>query len=103
MSDIEQRQRVFGLNRGTRPLLDYRAICFAFAAFGVEIFDRLVIEQAVDRASDSSGVELVHFLAEFVAPVSYFLRKDDVDDDHEECRRDQFPAEFEVKYGRDAN
>ena len=103
LSYVQQCKRVFGLDRRTRPLLHHRAIRFTFAALGVEVFDCLVIEQAVDRASNSAGIQLVHLLAQFVAPVGDPLRKENIYDDHDQRRRDQFPAELEVEYGRYAD
>ena len=48
LSDIQESKRVFRFNRSGRPLLHDGAVGCAFAAFRVEIFDRFVIQQAID-------------------------------------------------------
>src|SRR3546814_20904757 len=62
------------------------AIARRLALLGAEIFDRLVIEQAVDAAPDGQRVEVVHPRAQRVAPVGHLAREGDIEDDHQRGR-----------------
>ena len=100
LPDVQRGKRVFRFDGCCRPLLYYSAICLALPAFGVEIFDRLVIQQAVDRAGYGAGIEVVHFLTQLVAPIGNALGEDDIHDHHDERGRHQLPPEFKPEYRR---
>src|SRR3546814_3104884 len=54
------RKAVLALDRGARILVGDVAIAGFLAPLGAEIFDRSVIQQAVDAAPDRQRVEVVH-------------------------------------------
>ena len=95
LADIEQRERVFGFDRrigiGARGI----AIALGLALLGGEIFDRLVIEQRIDRAGELLAIERVHRLAQMVAPVGDLAGEDDIDRHHRHRCQHQSEAEID--------
>jgi hypothetical protein len=59
------------------------------ARLGVEIFDRLEVEQRIDRVRHRAGVEVVHLLAQLRAPVGHPAGEGDIDDHHRQRAGDQ--------------
>ena len=80
LPDVEQRQRGLALDRRRLPALQAFVVAPRFEFLVVEILDRLVIEQTVDRARIRLGIELVHLPPEAGAPFGYRHRVDDVQD-----------------------
>ena len=98
LADIEPGQRVFGFDGGIGIASCDLGIIAGLAVLGIEIFDRLIVEQAVYRACDSGCIELVHLLAQLVAPVGDALGEEDIGHDHDDGREHQPDAEFEPEY-----
>ena len=84
-------------------MMNHLSIALCFALFGVEIFDRFIVEQTVDRLCDGLGIQLVHFLAQFVAPVGDDGGVGDVADHHDQRRRNHAPAKFNLEICGDQN
>ena len=95
LADVEPGEAVFRRHGGVGIAADGGGIAGDFALFGGEIFDRLVIEQAVDRAADGDGIERVHLRPKRVAPVGDAAGERQIGDDHH-CRCQRQPdAEFQ--------
>ena len=84
-------------------MMDDFSIAPRFPLFGVEIFDRFIIEQTVDRLCDGLRIQLVHFLAQFVAPVGDDGGVGDVADHHDQRRRNHAPTKFNLEICGDQN
>ncbi len=78
LGDVEQAERGVGLDRGLGVSVRRAGVALLLAVFGAEIFDRLVVEQRVDRARQRSPVEIVHLAAQIGAPFGDPLGDDDI-------------------------
>ena len=97
LADIEQAERIFRLYRGIGPVAHRLVIAFALAPLGGEIFDRLVVQEGVDRPADHPCVHVIHPRPERVSPVGHLAGEDDIDRDHRRGRRDQTKAELDLE------
>ena len=95
LADIEPGERHLILDRRLGKRADRLVVALGFAFLGAEIFDRFVIEQAVDGAADGAIVDLVHLPLELGAPVGHGAGEGDVNGDHDQRRGDQAGAELD--------
>ena len=84
-------------------MMNHLSIAPRFPLFCVEIFHRFIIEQTVDRLCDGLRIQLVHFLAQFVAPVGDDGGVGDVADHHDQRRRNHAPTKFNLEICGDEN
>jgi hypothetical protein len=76
---------------------DRLAVAPRLALLGAEIFDRLVVEQRIDRAADRAGCRPRSSRAAACAPVGDDAGEGDVGDDHHQRRDDQAGPNFTQK------
>ena len=81
LADVEQRQRGLAPDGCGFPALHALVVAQRFVFLVIEVLDRLVVEQAVDRACIGPRVELVHGPPESGSPFGDRDRVDDVDDE----------------------
>ena len=103
LADIEPGERDFVTDRGAGVGSDRRIIAFGLALFGVEIFDGLVVQQAVDGSADRLVVDVVHLALQFRTPVGHPAGEADVECDDGERRADHSPAEFHLEDDADGD
>ena len=84
-------------------MMNHLSIAARLTLFGVEIFDRFIIEQTVDRLCDGLRIQIVHFLAQFVAPVGDDGGVGDIADHHDQRRRNHAPTKFNFEICGDQN
>ena len=90
--DVEQRQRRLARDRRVLPALQALVVAARLPLLVAEVLDRLVVEQAVDRARVRLRVELVHLAAGTRAPVGDRDRREDVERQRGERDRDERPV-----------
>ena len=88
LADIEEGEAGLVLHRGVGIAAHRLAVARRLALLGAEIFDRLVVEQAVHRPRHRAGVEVVHFDAQLGPPVGHRAGEADIGRDHHRRRRD---------------
>ena len=78
LADVQPRQGELILDLGIGPLTHLLVVAAGFEFFVVEVFHRLEVEQAVDRARVGGRVELVGLASQGGAPVGDLDGKSDV-------------------------
>ena len=96
LAGVEHRQRGLRLELGAAQLVQALVVAPGLEGFVVEVLDRLVVQQRVDRLGMRAGVQIVHLLAELGAPLGHRHGEDDVD--HQRGQRD--PGEGRVELDR---
>ena len=81
-------------------MVDDLGIAAGLTLFCVEIFDRFVVQQTVHRLGDGLGVQLVHFLTQFVAPVGDHGGVGDVADNHDQRGDNHAPTKRNLEIHR---
>ena len=92
---LSQASEVSLRHRGAGEGMDRLVVALGLALLGAEIFDRLVVEQAVDGAADRPVVDLVHVALQPRAPVGHVAGEGDVGGDRRQRRGDQPGAELD--------
>ena len=80
--------------RARRSFSSALVVAAAFERFVVEVLDRFVVQQRVDRARLAGGLQLVHLAAEFGAPFGHHHGERDVE--HQRHQRDPHVAHVEL-------
>ena len=80
LGDVEPRQRRGAAHRRCFPALQIFVVALDLEFFVAEIFDRLVVKQAIDGLGAGARIHLVHRTAKFRAPLGDDDGRDDVDD-----------------------
>ena len=97
LADVEPGERGLVPGGGAGVGADGLVIAPRLALLGAEIFDGLVVQQAVDGAADGAVVDLVHLALQLGAPVSDPAGEGDIDGDDRQCRRHHAGPELEVE------
>ena len=92
---------VWLLHRGLLPALHALVVAPRLERLVAEVLDRLVVEQAVDRARVRLRVELVHLPPEAGAPVGDEDRRGDVERERRHRDRDERPVVADDEDHRD--
>ena len=91
-ADVERRQRRLALHRRLLPALQALVVAARLPFLVAEVLDRLVVEQAVDRARVGLAVELVHRRRKCVRHSVIVMVNDDVERERARGDRDERPV-----------
>jgi hypothetical protein len=80
LAEVERRQRRLAARRGVFPLEHVLVVAPRLVGFVVEVLDRLVVEQAVDRPRVGGRIGFIHGAPDIDAPVADLHREHDVGD-----------------------
>ena len=100
MTHIEKCERIFRFYRCLSPCLGNLPVCLGLARLGIEIFDRFIIEQTINRTRHRLRVQIVHLFAQLGAPIGHALGEKYIGDDHHHRCRDQAKAELRPENDR---
>ena len=103
LCDVEQAERSVRLDRGFGILPRRLGIALVLTRLGTEIFDRLVIQQRIDRTCQRLPIEIVHLAPQLGPPFGDHLSHRDIGDHGDAGRKHQPDAEIEVEDHRNRN
>ena len=98
---IEHGERDVGLDARLLVARHRAVVALALARFGGEIFDRLVVEQRIDRLGVGVGVARIHLAADVDAPLGGEIGEPHVERDRDRDDDDVAPIEVEQQHGDD--
>ena len=84
LADVQHRQRLVALDVRFFHAPQALVVALGFVGFVVEVLDRLVVEQRIDRAGAGLGVGLDRGAIELRAPFGHRHRPGDIGDQHEQ-------------------
>ena len=93
LARVQHRERDIGAHAEALVARHRLVVAHALALLGAEIFDRLEIQQAVDRLGVGVGVAVVHRAPDGDAPVGRERREDEIGEDRHADRDDIAPVE----------
>ena len=101
LAGIEHGERGVGLDARVLVARHRAVVALGLALLGGEIFDRLVVEQRVDRLGVGVGVALVHLAADADAPFGGVEGEADIERDRQHDHDHIAPVEVEQQHPDD--
>ena len=98
---IEHGERDVGFYAGVLVARHRAVVALGFARLGGEIFDRLVVEQRIDRLGVGVGVALVHFAADIDPPFGRIIGELHIEHDRDADDGDVAPVEMQQQHRDD--
>ena len=101
LTGVKHGQRRVGLDAHRLVARHGTVVALRLARLGAEVFDRLVVEQAVDRLGVGVGVALVHRAPDRHPPVRRDEGPGEIDEDHAQHDADVAEIELEEEHHQD--